>query len=57
MDSIKQLVELPPPDPTAPSIFRLANPGDLASMLQQAGFVDVTEQKFLAEWLYACVEE
>jgi len=57
MDSIKQVVELPPPDPTAPGIFRLANPGDLTGMLQQAGFVDVTEQEFLAEWSYASAEE
>lgn len=57
MDAIKQVVELPPPDPTAPGIFRLATPGDLAGMLQQAGWIDVTEQEFLAEWSYASAEE
>lgn len=57
MDAIKQVVELPPPDPTAPGIFRLATPGDLAGMLQQAGLIDVTEQEFLAEWSYASAEE
>ena len=57
MEAIKKVVELPPPDPTAPGIFRLANPGDLAGMLQQAGLVDVTDQEFLAEWSYASADE
>ncbi len=56
MDAINQVIELPPPDPTAPGIFRLAKPGDLTGMLQQAGFVDVAEQEFLAEWSYASPE-
>jgi len=37
MDIIKQFIDLPPPDPAAPGIFRLAKPGELAGMLQQAG--------------------
>jgi len=57
MEAIKQVIELPPPDPTAPGIFRLAKPGDLAGLLQQAGLTDVTEQEFLAEWSYASAEE
>ena len=57
MEAIKKVVELPAPDPTAPGIFRLAKPGDLAWMLQQAGFADVTDQEFLAEWSYASAEE
>jgi hypothetical protein len=57
MEAIKQMVEFPPPDPTAPGIFRLANPGDLTGMLQQAGMIDVVEQEFLAEWSYASAEE
>jgi ubiquinone/menaquinone biosynthesis C-methylase UbiE len=57
MEAIRKVVELPPPDPTAPGIFRLANPGDLAGMLQQAGLVDVTDQEFLAEWSYTSAEE
>jgi len=57
MEAIKSVVELPPPDPTAPGIFRLAKPGDLAGMLQQAGLVDVTDQEFLAEWSYASADE
>jgi len=57
MAAIKQVVELPPPDPTAPGIFRLAKPGELAGMLQQAGLTDVADQEFLAEWSYASAEE
>jgi enediyne biosynthesis protein CalE5 len=57
MAAIKQIIDLPPPDPNAPGIFRLAKPGDLAGMFQQAGLVDVTDQEFLAEWSYASVDE
>jgi enediyne biosynthesis protein CalE5 len=57
MEAINQVVELPPPDPTAPGIFRLAKPGDLAGIMQQAGLVDVSDQEFLAEWSYASAEE
>jgi enediyne biosynthesis protein CalE5 len=57
MEAIKKVVELPPPDPTAPGIFRLAKPDDLAGMFQQAGLVDVTDQEFLAEWSYTSAEE
>jgi enediyne biosynthesis protein CalE5 len=57
MEAIKKVVDLPPPDPTAPGIFRLATPGDLAGMMQQAGLIDVAEQEFLAEWSYASADE
>jgi ubiquinone/menaquinone biosynthesis C-methylase UbiE len=57
MEAIKKVVELPQPDPAAPGIFRLAKPGDLAGMLQQAGLADVTDQEFLAEWSYASADE
>ncbi len=57
MAAIKQVIELPPPNPTAPGIFRLAKPGELAGMFQQAGLVDVADQEFLAEWSYASADE
>jgi len=56
MAAIKQVIELPMPDPTAPGIFRLARPGDLAGVLQGAGLTDVAEQEFLAEWSYETAE-
>ncbi|MGZ8366426.1 MAG: class I SAM-dependent methyltransferase, partial [Nitrospira sp.] len=49
IDVIKQFVELPPPDPRAPGIFRLAKPGELASMLEQAGLANISEQEFLGD--------
>ncbi|MEY4706124.1 MAG: hypothetical protein RL042_2329 [Nitrospirota bacterium] len=57
IEVIKQFIDIPPPDPTAPGIFRLAKPGDLAGMLQQAGFADVMDQEFLAEWAYPSAQE
>jgi len=57
MASIKQVVELPPPDPAAPGIFRLARPDELAGLLQQAGLVDTTDHEFLGEWSYASADE
>lgn len=57
MEVIKQFIDVPPTDQTAPGIFRLARAGDLAGMLQQAGLIDLMEQEFLAEWSYASAEE
>ncbi len=57
MDVLRQLIELPPPDPTAPGIFRLAQPGELSGMFRQAGLIDVTDEECLAEWTYRSGEE
>lgn len=57
IDIIKQFINLPPPDPAAPGIFRLAKPGELATMLQQAGFIDISEQEFLGDVRFAETEE
>ena len=42
---------------TPADALRLAKPGDLAGMLQQAGLVDVTDQEFIAEWSYGSADE
>jgi ubiquinone/menaquinone biosynthesis C-methylase UbiE len=57
MDVIKQFIELPPPDPSAPGIFRLAKPKDLAGMLQHAGFADISEQEFLGDVRFSSADE
>lgn len=57
MEAIRKVVDLPPPDPTAPGIFRLAKPGDLSGMVERAGFSDVSESEFAAEWAYASADE
>jgi ubiquinone/menaquinone biosynthesis C-methylase UbiE len=49
IDIIKQFIEIPPPDPSAPGIFRLAKSGELAGMLQQAGFADISDDEFLGD--------
>lgn len=57
MDVIKTIIPLPPPDPEAPGIFRLAKPGDLTGMLEGAGLPSLSEEEFLADVTYATAEE
>lgn len=57
MDVIKQFIELPPPDPAAPGIFRLAKPGELAGVLQQAGLHEVVEQEVSSEVAFLSPQE
>ncbi|MDR4477837.1 MAG: methyltransferase domain-containing protein [Nitrospira sp.] len=57
MDVIKSITPLPPPDPEAPGIFRLAKPGDLAGMLQRAGLTTLDDEEFTAEVAYESGEE
>ena len=57
MDVIKTITPLPPPDPEAPGIFRLARPGDLAGMFERAGLILLDDQEFTAEVTYATAEE
>ncbi len=57
MAAVKQVIDLPPTDPMAPGIFRLAQPGDFAGMLEGAGLGDITDQEFLGEWSYGSTEE
>ena len=57
MDVIKTITPLPPPDPEAPGIFRLAKPGDLAGMMERAGLALLSDNEFTAEVTYATAEE
>ncbi len=57
MDVIKTITPLPPPDPEAPGIFRLAKPGDLKGMMSGAGLATLSEEEFLADVTYATAEE
>lgn len=57
MAAVKQVIDLPPPDPMAPGIFRLAQPGDFAGMLERAGLTDITDQEFFGEWSYGSADE
>ncbi len=57
IDTIMQFIELPPPDPEAPGIFRLAKPGALPAMLEGAGFKDISEQEFVGDVQFASAQE
>ena len=57
MDVIKTITPLPPPDPEAPGIFRLAKPGDLAGHFERAGLTPLDDEEFTAEVTYATAEE
>jgi SAM-dependent methyltransferase len=57
MAAVKQVIDVPPPDPTAPGIFRLAEGGKLAGMAQEAGLENVSDHEFLAERSYDSVEQ
>ncbi len=57
MGAIRQVIELPPPDPTAPGIFRLARQGELAELFQRSGLTEVTDHEFSGEWSYASPDE
>jgi hypothetical protein len=52
MEVIKQLIELPPTDPDAPGIFRLAKPGDLAAIAQHAGLLPLADEEVTAEVVF-----
>jgi SAM-dependent methyltransferase len=45
MAALGRHVALPPPDPDAPSVFRLAAPGALGDLLRRAGAADVVETR------------
>ena len=57
MAAIRQVIDLPPPDPSAPGVFRLATPEELAGMFQEAGLTDLTDHEFHGEWSYASADE
>jgi ubiquinone/menaquinone biosynthesis C-methylase UbiE len=45
MGTIAKHVEMPPPPPGAPSMFRCAQPGMMAELFKQAGFKNVNEKE------------
>ncbi|HTL62155.1 MAG TPA: methyltransferase domain-containing protein [Nitrospira sp.] len=55
--ALKQVIDVPRPDPSAPGIFRLANAGELAGMMEEAGLENVSDHEFLAERTYESVEQ
>jgi enediyne biosynthesis protein CalE5 len=57
IDVIKQFIELPPPDPAAPGIFRLAKPGELAGLFEQAGLNNISDQEFLGDVRFKAADD
>ena len=57
MDVIKTVITLPPPDPEAPGVFRLAQPRDLTGLMEKAGLTPLSEEEFLGEVTYDKEEE
>lgn len=54
---LPEFVPMPPPDPTAPGIFRLAPPGELERVLRAAGFSQVSVESRPIVLSYATLEE
>jgi enediyne biosynthesis protein CalE5 len=48
---------LPPPDPTAPGLFRLAPPGELESVLRAAGFAEIRTEPLPMSFDFESAEE
>jgi ubiquinone/menaquinone biosynthesis C-methylase UbiE len=44
MDVIKKYLEVPPPPPGAPGLFRCAKPGLMAEIFSRSGFVNIADQ-------------
>jgi SAM-dependent methyltransferase len=56
-DALGDFVPMPPPNPTAPGVFRLAPPGALERVLRTAGFTDVVVESRPIEMTYASLDE
>jgi len=53
---IAKFIPMPPPDPKAPGVFRLAPPGELASVLRAGGFADISVDAFPTMFRYRSTE-
>ena len=54
---LAEFVPLPPPDPTAPGVFRLAPPGELERVLKAGGFSTVAVEARPITLTYASLDE
>ncbi|HEX5651788.1 MAG TPA: methyltransferase domain-containing protein [Chitinophagaceae bacterium] len=57
MGTINKNMELPPPPPGAPGMFRCAKPGLMKNILQEAGFINVTETEISSKLRSGTVEK
>ncbi len=57
MGALGEFMPMPPPNPTAPGIFRLAPSGEMERVLRTAGFTDIVVESRPIEMTYASLEE
>ena len=57
MKAVSQHIELPPPIPGAPGMFRCAAPETMSALLTQAGFKKVTEKEITAKVTYESADQ
>jgi ubiquinone/menaquinone biosynthesis C-methylase UbiE len=57
MGTINKNMELPPPPPGAPGMFRCAKPGLMKNILEQAGLINVTETEIPSKLRSGTVEK
>ena len=55
--ALGEFVTLPPPDPTAPGVFRLAPPGELERVLKAGGFSNIAIESRPMTMTYSSLEE
>ncbi|HRE39429.1 MAG TPA: methyltransferase domain-containing protein, partial [Chitinophagaceae bacterium] len=48
MGTIMRLMEIPPPPPEVPGMFRCCKPGRMKDILEKAGFSDIEEREILS---------
>jgi ubiquinone/menaquinone biosynthesis C-methylase UbiE len=54
---LAEFVPMPPPDPTAPGVFRLAPPGELEGVLKAASFTNIATEPRPMTLVYGSLEE
>ena len=54
---VKQFIDIPPPEPEQPGIFRLAKPGDLRGIVERAGLTSLADETVSGESLFASGQE
>src|SRR6185312_6966262 len=54
--AVSRILELPPPDPNAPGMFRCAAPGKLRALLEGAGFKEIAERQVGGQVVYGSAD-
>ena len=57
MDVLRKFIELPPPDPEQPGLFRLAKAGELLRIAEQAGLQGLADEEISGETSFESTDE